>query len=87
MPAIYTYLLQVGTYAIHQAMATAFSLFYCLAHARGWFPQYRIQKDAEMDVPLLKVKPGRQTGCSVANSCVHMHTCRDPYQRHAQLWL
>lgn len=49
---------QAGTYLIHQAMATGFSLFYLLAHSRNWFPQYRIQPDPSVDVPLLKARGG-----------------------------
>jgi len=44
----------IGTYIIHQVMAGAFSLFYCLLHSRGLLLQYRIQTAAPFDMALFR---------------------------------
>ena len=44
----------IGTYIIHQVMAGAFSLFYCLLHSRGFLLQYRIQTAAPFDMALFR---------------------------------
>jgi hypothetical protein len=47
---------QIGTFAIHEGLFLFFSTFFCLAHKFDWFPRYRIQKDAGVDGPLLRVR-------------------------------
>ena len=46
---------QIGTYIIHEVMSAFFATFYCLAHYRGWFKEYRIQTQASFDMKLFKV--------------------------------